>query len=154
MLPAEFLYSELDAMAREFPSIHIKYAYNSLIRTHIVVLLPVEEYHYNKALDDRWMPFSFRFREIFVDEEIAFVSADSVLDMDGPTWEWNRPELCFNVFNELFSEVADAELNYYFTTSASIETLVIGSPIKHILSFPSQELPDYPNSDSFYLAAA
>jgi hypothetical protein len=155
MTPVDFLYTELNAIAREFPQVHIKYDYNELIRTHIVVLLPLEEYRDNKALDDRWIPVSFRFQEIFPNQDIAFVSSDSTLDMDIPTMEWNKPVGALDVWNNIiYDSVTDQVLDYYFSTEISIDTVLIGPPIANMLSFPTLDLSQTHNTDSDYQAAA
>ncbi len=154
MKPIDFLNSNLEMISKNFSNVHIKYGYNNIIHTHIVELLPVSEYRYNSALDDAWIPLSFKFREIFPKEEIAFISSDSKLSINNPILEFNIPSF-EGVIAEVFAKFSDHELNYTFPTCIPNEAVALENSIVRLLSYPMQhpkEEIDY--LETFYQAAA
>ena len=155
MKPSDFLLSSLENIAKDFPQVHIKYAYNNIINTHIVELLPLEEYNNNSKLDDAWIPLSFNFRKKFPDEEITFLSSDSTLSVETPIFEWNVPEFIFENVSDLFSELSEQELKYSFPTCMPDESISFGKSIAIVLSYPEEDsYEEDHNLDTYYQAAA
>src|SRR5690349_8794749 len=105
MKPVDFIQSRLENIAKAFPQVHIKYAFNNVILTHIIELLPLSEYQYNSALDDAWIPLSFEFKRSFPDEEIAFVSSDSILSIHTAAFEFNVPNVELSDIDKIFAEL-------------------------------------------------
>jgi len=135
MTPVDFLYEELRKIATAFPEVHIKYGFNKLICTHIVEMLPAEEFHSNESLDKSWIPLSFEFRNRFAEEQIAFISSDSTLALKEIIFEfnsWNESE----VMSDLFQELMDSELDYTFPDTLPISTIPIESPVSEVLNCP------------------
>ncbi len=89
MTPAEYLKNKLADLAARFPSITVKYAYDSMIGFHIVELSPVDQYYSNSALDDYWFPISVEFSKFFPDEFVTFISSDSSLKVEEPELTYN-----------------------------------------------------------------
>lgn len=85
----EFIKEKLELLANAFKTITIRYAYNHAINTHIVELTPEEEYYNNNALDKCWIPISLEFKRLFENEDITFISSDSILRISDPVFEWN-----------------------------------------------------------------
>jgi len=85
----EFIKEKLGLLANAFKTITIRYAYNDAISTHIVELTPEEEYYNNTALDKCWIPISLEFKTLFENEDITFISSDSILKISDPAFEWN-----------------------------------------------------------------
>ncbi|UPK66584.1 hypothetical protein [Chitinophaga filiformis] len=85
----EFIKEKLALLANAFKTIAIKYAYNDVINTHVVELTPVNEYYNNEALDKYWIPISLDFKRLFENEDITFISSDSLLSVANPEFEWN-----------------------------------------------------------------
>lgn len=85
----EFIKEKLALLANDFKTITIKYAYNGAINTHVVELTPVNEYYNNEVLDKCWIPISLDFKRLFENEDITFISSDSMLKITQPEFEWN-----------------------------------------------------------------
>lgn len=85
----KYIHAELERLSKCFPQVHIKYGFRDTINCHIVELLPLEEYHNNKDLDEQWIPWSFTFRELYPSEDIVFVSSESRLSVKEPIFELN-----------------------------------------------------------------
>ena len=154
MKPTDFLRSSLENLAKNFPNVHIKYAFNKTIKTHIVELLPITEYRYNAALDNAWIPLSFDFRSHFPEEEIAFVSSDSTLSIKTPNFEFNTP--CIDdIASNLFAAFSRKELKYTFPTYIPNNGVIsIGGSISRLLQCPAQDFVESENEfDSYYQAA-
>lgn len=157
MNQTEFLYGQLEVIAKDFPQVRIKYAFNNVIRTHIVELLPEEEYKFNSQLDDAWIPLSFRFREHFPDAEISFVSSDSTLSIKQPEFEFNTPNALLDLgfLSEIFDELSSKEISYTFPTCIPDRMENIGASINKVLSYPKLNLKkDLEDLDHLYQAAA
>jgi len=154
MSPFDFIHAGLENISKDFSQVHIKYGYNSIINTHIVELLPVEEYRYNVALDNAWIPLSFKFRESFPDDEIAFVSSDSTLSIENPIFEFNVPSCKFDMIAKFFAPLSENEFNYTFPTSMPVGATLIGNSIGGLLNYPKQNVYDESDLDTFYQAAA
>jgi len=156
MKAVDFLYSELETISKAFPRVSIKYGYNTIIDTHIVELLPIEEYLNNAALDAAWIPLSFKFRETFPKDEITFISSDSSLAINNPIFEFNQQEANCDAISELFSQLSNEELNYTYTfpTSIPIEAITISNPIIAELNSPHQEIDNEIDDNLYYQAAA
>ncbi|MEJ7682251.1 MAG: hypothetical protein WKG06_31260 [Segetibacter sp.] len=137
MKPVEFLQIALESISKNFPNVHIKYGYNTIINTHRVELLPISEYRYNSALDEACIPLSFKFREVFPKEEIAFVSSDSKLSIDNPILEFNAPSF-EDVIAEVFARFSEQELNYTFPTCIPNQAISIENSIVRLLGYPTQ----------------
>lgn len=117
MTSIDFLRSELQRIATQFPNVHIKYGFNHTIDTHIVELLPLIEYVENKDLDKAWIPISLRFMELFADEEIAFISSDSSLSLEKVIFEFNISSCSEeNIITELFAPLTERPFEYSFPT--------------------------------------
>jgi hypothetical protein len=154
MNSTEFLKNELQLIATKFPSVHIKYGYNSMIETHIVELLPLIEFTTNVELDNTWIPLSLKFMEIFKDEEVAFISSDSSLSLKNVIFEFNESACTEEgIITELFAALMENTINYTFPTDIP-NGILIGSSIISFLSLPIEKLSDEHYSDNSYLAAA
>ena len=154
MKSIEFLKVELEKIATDFPYIHIKYNFNKDIQTHIVELLPLEEYYKNDKLIDTWMPLSFDFREKFPMEEISFISSDSTLSIEASIFEFNVPVSDFDLITEFFEPLTHQELNYTFPTTMPTGAIFISHSIAGVLSCPEQHIIEDTDLDTFYQAAA
>jgi len=86
---AEFIKEKLQLLADTFTTVTVRYAYDNAISTHIVELTPEEEYYNNTALDKFWIPISLDFKRLFENEDITFISSDSILKISDPVFEWN-----------------------------------------------------------------
>src|SRR5688572_26160899 len=91
MTSLEFIKKELQGLAEKFPNIHIKYGFDEIIETHIVEMSPPHEYYNNRCLDKAWIPVSLQFLELFLDEDITFISSDSSLKIEEVILEFNQP---------------------------------------------------------------
>lgn len=154
MSAQNFLYSALEDISIKFPQVGIKYSFNSVINTHIVVLLPLEEYHSNSALDDAWIPLSFQFRELFPEDEIAFVSSDSSLSSSTPIFEFNRLSNAFTIPESFFETFSVEALDYSFSTRMPIGAITIGAPIAGILDYPKENIRFDDSIHYYYQEAA
>jgi len=154
MNPIEFLQQQLKEISKSFPNVHIKYAFNSVIATHIVELLPLSEYQNNDALDDAWIPLSFQFRQQFPEEEISFVSSDSSLSIESSTFEFNKPSIqCFGDISAIYSQISQVEINYTFPKHMPIGAIAIGASIDAVLKSPKQDI-EKETDNNYYQAAA
>lgn len=154
MKPKEFLHTALEVISKQFPQVHIKYAYNNVINTYIVELLPVEEFQNNDALDDAWIPLSFKFRETFPNDEIAFISSDSTLSIECPLFEFNVPSIDFDLISEFFASLSKEELNYSFPSNIPMGAKSIGNSIVAVLKTPKEKINEAVDYDTFYQVAA
>lgn len=156
MTATEFLKVHLEELAIKFPSVHIKYGYNSIIETHIVELLPLIEYKTNKDLDNSWIPVSLQFMEKFQYEEIAFISSDSTLSISSEhiLFEFN-PNACTeeHVISELFAPLTKFALTYSFSTQVP-DGIIMPFFFDAVLELPLEELKDETHFDYSCLAAA
>ena len=156
MTPVNFLRNELEKISKEFSQIHIKYAYNNLIYTHVVELLPLSEYQNNDELDNTWIPLSFYFREKYPKEEITFVSSDSTLSIQHPEFELNIPSLDDLMIAKVFKPFSEKEYDYTFPTCIPNRTEVVGGYVGDLLRYPSKKLLGYETDldTTYYQAAA
>jgi|GEM_PF-3123884 len=155
MTPLEFIQENLSILSKQFPSVNIKYGYNNLIKTHIVVLSPEEEFLHNDQLDDAWIPLSFNFKSSFPDEEIAFVPPSSTLAIIEVLEEFN-PAIMI-VLDCIYSELFEYELKYSFPQSIISPTSVVSRATIHnsiaMLNYPEQFLVN-DATDNIYQSAA
>lgn len=93
----EFIKEKLTLLADDFKMITIKYAYNGAINAHVVELTPVNEYYNNEVLDKCWIPISLDFKRLFENEDITFISSDSLLKITHPVFEWNAGNTSTNM---------------------------------------------------------
>jgi hypothetical protein len=114
MNSVEFLKSELKGISEQFPNVHIKYGYNSLIDIHIVELLPLIEYTTNKKLDDAWIPVSLKFFEMYNDEEVTFISSNSRLSLHESIFEFNANCNEESIMTEIYAPLTEQQANYDF----------------------------------------
>ncbi len=91
MTAVEYLKEKLCILANKFPQVTIKYGFDVVINTHIVELTPQDEYYYNTALDDSWIPISLDFMQHFPNDYISFVSNDSTLRVEEPQFSFKAP---------------------------------------------------------------
>lgn len=156
MNPTDFLYKSLEHIALAFPRVHIKYSFNGIINTHVVELLPIEEYQNNTALDNAWIPLSFKFRETFPSEEITFISSDSTLAIQNPIFEFNALACYDDPLAIIFESLSTESINYSFPTIMPVVATFVGNSITKVLSYPEQQIDDRPDLDldTFYQAAA
>ena len=151
----DFLYSSLEKLSENFPKVYIKYAYNNIINTHIVELLPLEEYNNNAALDDAWIPLSFKFRETFPADEISFVSSDSTLSIDNPSFEFNTPRIpCIGDLSAIYEPISQKEFNYSFPEFMPAVAVAISTSVTDVLNSPKQEIDTESDMSNNYQAAA
>lgn len=117
MKSVDFLQKKLKIIADNFPNVNIRYGYNEVIKTHIVELLPLFEYHANEDLENAWIPLSISFLENYMDEEIAFISSDSTLSIKKILFQFN-PLACTekNIISELYRPLTYSPVNYNFPT--------------------------------------
>ncbi len=134
----DYLYHELKGLAAEFPEVQFKYAFNPIIFTHIVELLPLCEYQTNDQLADAWIPLSFKFRENFPDDEIAFVSSDSKLSIKEAQFQFNSPAAVtgFEIFAPMSRELSE----YSFPTYMPEVAITIAHPINKVLETPAHKI--------------
>jgi hypothetical protein len=133
MLAKDFIYEKLDALARAFPHIAIKYKYNHLAETHIVELSPVEYYYGDTTLDEAWLNIVKEFLVKFPSEDISFISSDSILKIEKPEFSFNTHErlnLHIAYPQELLSE-------FYKALADKIDWHNIAIP--HIVVFESHQ---------------
>ncbi|KAA5532631.1 hypothetical protein F0919_17775 [Taibaiella lutea] len=79
-----FLLEELTKLQKQFCNIKIKYAFNIAIEVHIVEITPDTEYHSNDRLDESWLNIAMDFMKRFPNEEISFITDDSILKIKSP----------------------------------------------------------------------
>jgi hypothetical protein len=150
----DFLKVELEKISKKFKAVHIKYGFNKAIRMHIVELLPLTEYLHNDTLSEAWMPLSFEFGEQFPNEEISFVSSDSTLSIQVPTFEFNIPAPFFGDISTFYAPISQQEFNYSFPEAMPKGGIAIGASIVEVLNSPKQEIDTTPDMTNYYLAAA
>lgn len=150
----DFLKVELEKISKKFNAVHIKYGFNKAINTHVVELLPLEEYLNNDLLTECWMPLSFEFGTQFPDEEISFVSSDSTLSINCPILEFNIPVSYFNDISTLFAPISQQNFNYSFPEIMPNGGVAIGASITEVLNSPKQEIDTHSDMTNYYLAAA
>jgi hypothetical protein len=156
MLPKEFLEKELQELSISFPQVHIRYGYDEMIETHIVELLPLSEYNFNKDLDKAWIPISIKFMETYKDEEIAFISSDSTLHLEKWLLEFNVKHTYKEneVINSLFDVFYKETLNYTFPICIT-EPRLFESPNPAIINCHFEENRDNQiSTDNTFLALA
>lgn len=151
MNSVDFIYDELAKLSVNFPGIHFKYGFNDVIKTHIVELAPEIEYESNPALDNAWIPLSFKFKESFPDEDIAFVPPSSTLAIKISKFEFNAPIVSDVGFN-FYCELADSVLRYTFPTKMTSATSVNIS-FEQALKRPQESVEDI-NNEYIYQSAA
>ena len=146
MMSLEYINKFLKETARIFPSVHFKYGYNNIISTHIVEILPLDEFETNESLMDLWIEFSFEFRNAFPKEEITFVSSDSTLSLFETIVEYNTP--IFNTgLNDFFATISTTEFNFSFPTFMPDLKVDFTIPFSNLLSTPIQKI-DYETSNT------
>jgi cold shock CspA family protein len=107
MQSIEFIKNKLGEIANRFPTVQIKYAFNSNIETHIIQFEPFDAYYNMPELDAAWIPFSVEFDRIYQDESIAFIGSDSTLSItDNFDFSWNTQliDLTIQGFKELLGD--------------------------------------------------
>ncbi|MEO6404543.1 MAG: hypothetical protein ABIO32_03580 [Ferruginibacter sp.] len=154
MTSLEFLRTELEELASNFPNVHIKYGFNTIVDTHIVELLPLVEYKTNEELDKAWIPMSLRFIERFQDEDIAFISSDSSLSLRKTLFEFNS-QACSeqNLLAEIYGELTEQMLDYSFPTDVP-DAEIADLTFAKFISLPVENITMDQYQDNSYLAAA
>ncbi len=115
MEPIDFIRINLSRLAINFPQIHIKYGFDEIIDTHVVELLPLNEYLNNQDLDKAWIPISIEFIKKFPNDTITFISSDSSLQVEKPIFELNIPTFDFQLIEDLFEYFRFNEIQYSYT---------------------------------------
>ncbi|HLX52342.1 MAG TPA: hypothetical protein VKR58_00275, partial [Aquella sp.] len=65
MVAKEFIYNGLHKLSIDFPSVSIKYCFNTMAKTHIVELTPEKLYYEDKGLESAWLDLVVKFMELF-----------------------------------------------------------------------------------------
>lgn len=155
MTQKDFLYKELSRISRDFPRVQFRYAFNKIISTHVVELLPLDEYLNNEELLNAWIPLSFKFQLEYPDDEISFVSSDSTLSIkEPPIFEFNPPVSCVEDISSFYTSITREEFNYSFAEVMPNGGVIIGGSITEVLNSPEQEIDSHHDMTSYYFAAA
>lgn len=154
MNPLDFLKTELEKVSKNFTNVQFKYEYNNIISTHIVEILPLDEYLHNDKLSETWIPLSIEFGQIFPNEEIAFISSDSILRINDPIFEFNILNQNFTDISSFYAPITQQEFHYSFPEVMSNGGIAIGASIEDVLSSPEQIINTNPDTTNYYLAAA
>ena len=129
MLAKDFISEQLQQLAASFPMVQIKYRYEKTAETHIVELTPVHSYYNDPSLENGWMAIAREFMERFPQEDLSFISSDSILRID-------QPELSFNAL---------AIPNYHLLSNTFTWDAYFGKVLDSFLSdvdFQHISLPD------------
>ena len=93
MTSIEYIQQKLGGLSKQFPHLTFKYAFDTIIQTHVVEISPEAAYYHNKQLDNAWIPVSLEFMQLFEDETISFISSDSILAPSNPELVFNSQSL-------------------------------------------------------------
>lgn len=113
MTPFQFIYQKLELISEKFPHIGIRYEFNTLIKTHIIEFSPECEFENNDSLAELWVPFSMEFKEVFPNDDIAFVPPSSSLAIKFPECEF-LPMVSEVGELDFFGELSIMKLKYSF----------------------------------------
>ena len=113
MKPSEFLKVKVLELHTLFPELSITYGIRFAIDTHIIKIVPADEFHNNKLLDDAWIPISIEFMQNNLDEGVTFVTSDSTLEIDEVVVQYSASKYIF----QHFSDVLNVEYKYVIQSS-------------------------------------
>ncbi|TAE11812.1 MAG: hypothetical protein EAY72_10170 [Bacteroidetes bacterium] len=135
MTAKQFITETLAKLAVQFPDVTIKYAFNHSIETYVVEFTPTEAYYNNKLLDAAWIPFSMEFEQLFLYDNIAFISSDSILSISQPEIVWNQKTIAIqNLLLEQYGIKVQSVLSenitvYTFPTGTQVMQAISVSPL-------------------------
>lgn len=90
----EYIISQLESLYSKFENLKIRYEFNKILNTHLIEILPLEAFESQEYILEE-MSITDDFEELFgFDEEILFISEDSLNKIQHPSFElgYNQPE--------------------------------------------------------------
>ncbi|NCI48230.1 hypothetical protein [Sediminibacterium soli] len=156
---AQFIGEMLAELANKYRKVTFKYGYSLDNECHVVEITPQSAFE-NDALTAAWVPKSLEFLNLFPDDDIVFISDDSILALGTYKLEFNantEAEVLLQFFKPLLVSEFEAS---FFTTMAVVENTASGSRfINQANSYmatnesATQDLPCDDINDEFLMAA-
>lgn len=87
MTTNDFLYSRLSDISLNFPDLCIRYEYQSDRRRHLIEVLPSFVFHNDLDYMKAESELESDFERLFPEEEVIFISADSLLSIRNAIFE-------------------------------------------------------------------
>ncbi len=87
MTTNDFLYSRLSDISLNFPDLCIRYEYQSDRRRHLIEVLPSLVFHNDLDYMKAESELESDFERLFPEEEVIFISADSLLSIRNAIFE-------------------------------------------------------------------
>ncbi len=115
----EFIYNRLDKLSKVFPEVQFSYEHRALPNTHVIEVLPLAFFENNAAYLDAEFLLESEFHQLFPEEEILFVSEESLIQVE-------EPECVFGF--HLFSFESDSVLEFDAHTPIE-ESYTINTPV-------------------------
>jgi hypothetical protein len=78
----QYILEELNSLVTKFPSVRVRYGYDSNARVHCVEVVPKEVYYSNDEYISWENDVTSRFIEHFPAENIGFISDDAVVGIE------------------------------------------------------------------------
>ncbi|MCF8308931.1 MAG: hypothetical protein K9I68_07985 [Bacteroidales bacterium] len=93
----EFLNKKLDELAFKFDTIKIRYEYRKSTNSHLIEVLPSDVFNDNEAYINEEIAIRDYFEESFPNENIVFISEDSLSEIKNPEKEYGYDKIHIDI---------------------------------------------------------
>ncbi len=104
MKAIEFIKKELHNIHNLLPFVKMKYEYDTISLTHIVEVTPLSVYKDDKRYEDLELKLMDAFIDHYPDEDILFVSEESLIRVENPIFELNSLKVSMDSKEPLSTE--------------------------------------------------
>lgn len=105
MKAKEYIINGLNVLVDKFQNLSFKYKYDKTDDTHIISVEPLKEFAENKDYLIAESDFVYYFEKKFIEDNILFVSENSLIKIDNPEFVFKSNERSF-LMKEQFPETA------------------------------------------------
>jgi len=115
----EYLLDQLNDLYARFEGIKIRYEFNEDLYTHIIEILPLKTYEGNQDYVLAEMKIEEEFQSLFEEEEILFVSEDSLNQIKEPSFSLGYDSK--DIFTYFFEQINLPEIEDQFKQELPVE---------------------------------
>ena len=109
----EFLIDNLNRLSELFSEIHIRYEYRKNTNSHIIEVIPLSVFYKNKDYIKAEIWLEKQFENLFPDEDIVFISENSLTQIKNAEYEFGNNQMSFDV-GILIPNTVDSNINEEF----------------------------------------